>query len=91
MATDSNTVSEDKIGGYRVVRVIHPGATSMASRWSQDSTQKRFALKQLLASARENRESKTFEHEAKIGMETGHIEPVRVFEYVKDPVQPLIS
>ncbi|MGZ3415249.1 MAG: protein kinase domain-containing protein, partial [Isosphaeraceae bacterium] len=83
MATDSNTVSEDKIGGYRVVRVIHPGATSMVMEVVQDSTQKRFALKQLLASRAEDREErKTFENEAKIGMEMRHPNLVRVFEYV---------
>ena len=89
MATDSNTVSEDKIGGYRVVRVIHPGATSMVMEVVQDSTQKRFALKQLLASRAEDpEERKTFENEAKIGMEMRHPNLVRVYEYVKDPVQP---
>ena len=70
MATDSNAASEDKIGGYRVVRVIHPGATSIVIEVVQDATQKRFALKQLLASRAQDRdERKTFEHEAKIGME----------------------
>ncbi|HMF38544.1 MAG TPA: serine/threonine-protein kinase, partial [Isosphaeraceae bacterium] len=89
MATDSNTVNEDKIGGYRVVRVIHPGATSMVMEVVQDSTQNRFALKQLLASRAEDREErKTFEHEAKTGLEMRHANLVRVFEYVKDPVQP---
>lgn len=89
MATDSNTVSEDMIGGYRVVRVIHPGATSMVMEVVQDSTQKRFALKQLLASrAEDSDERKTFENEARIGMEMRHPNLVRVFEYVKDPVQP---
>ena len=58
MATDSNTVSEDKIGGYRVVRVIHPGATSMVMEVVRDSTQKRFALKQLLASRGEDRDER---------------------------------
>jgi len=73
VATDSNTVNEDKIGGYRVVRVIHPGATSLVMEVVQDSTQKRFALKQLIASRAEDREErKTFEHEAKIGMEMRH-------------------
>ncbi len=91
MATDSNTVNEDKIGGYRVVRVIHPGVTSLVMEVVQDSTQKRFALKQLLASRAEDREErKTFENEAKIGMEMRHPNLVRVFEYVKDPVQPYL-
>jgi serine/threonine protein kinase len=89
VATDSNTISDDKIGDYRVVRVIHPGATSMVMEVVQDSTQKRFALKQLLASRAEDRdERKAFENEAKIGMEMRHPSLIRVFEYVKDPVQP---
>ena len=89
VATDSSTASEDRIGGYRIVRVIHPGATSMVMEVVQEATQKRFALKQLLASRAEDRdERRTFEHEARIGMELRHPNLVRVYEYVKDPVQP---
>ena len=29
MATDSNIASDDRIGGYRYIRTIHPGATSV--------------------------------------------------------------
>ena len=76
MATDSSTASEDRIGGYRFVRVIHPGATSVVMEVVQEATQKRFALKQLLASRAEDRdERKAFEHEAKLGMELRHPEP----------------
>ena len=89
MATDSSTASEDRIGDYRFVRMIHPGATSMVMEVVQEATQKRFALKQLLASRAEDRdERKAFEHEAKIGMELRHPNLVRVYEYVKDPIQP---
>src|SRR3954463_15305833 len=88
VATDSSTASEDRIGGYRIVRVIHPGATSMVMEAVQEGTQKRFALKQLLASRAEDRdERRAFEHEARIGMELRHPNLVRVHEYVKDPVQ----
>ncbi len=89
MATDSTTTSEDRIGGYRVVRVIHPGATSMVMEVVEEATQKRFALKQLLASRAEDRdERKAFEHESKVGMALRHPNLVRVHEMVKDPTQP---
>jgi eukaryotic-like serine/threonine-protein kinase len=91
VATDMNasTASEDRIGDYRFVRVIHPGATSVVMEVVQEGTQKRFALKQLLASRAEDREErKTFEHEAKIGTELRHPNLVRVYHYVKDPTQP---
>ena len=69
--------------------MIHPGATSMVMEVVQEATQKRFALKQLLASRAEDRdERKAFEHEAKLGMELRHPNLIRVYEYVKDPVQP---
>ncbi|WP_165229064.1 serine/threonine protein kinase [Aquisphaera insulae] len=89
MATDSNTLNEDRIGGYRIVRVIHPGATSVVMEVVQDGTEKRFALKQLLASRGEDSdERKAFAHEAKIGQELRHPNLVRVHEYHRDPVQP---
>ena len=89
VATDTSTLGEDRIGSYRVVRVIHPGATSMVMEVVQEATQKRFALKQLLASRAEDRdERKAFEHEAKLGMELRHPNLIRVHEYVKDPIQP---
>jgi serine/threonine protein kinase len=55
----------------------------------QDASQKRFALKQLLASRAEDRdERKVFDHEAKVGMEMRHPNLVRVHEYNRDPAQP---
>ena len=43
----------------------------------------------VLASRAEDREErKAFEHEAKIGTELRHPNLVRVYEYVKDPIQP---
>ena len=56
MATDINTTSDDRIGGYRYVRTIHPGHTSVVMEVVQEATQRRFALKQLLASRAEERE-----------------------------------
>ena len=89
MATETNTTSDDRIGGYRYVRTIHPGATSVVMEVLQEGTQRRFALKQLLASRAEDRdEYRAFMHEAKLGMELRHPNLIRVYEFVKDPVQP---
>ena len=89
MATDINTTSDDRIGGYRYIRTIHPGATSVVMEVLQEGTQRRFALKQLLASRAEDRdEYKAFMHEAKLGMELRHPNLIRVYEFVKDPIQP---
>jgi serine/threonine protein kinase len=89
VATDLNTTSDDRIGGYRYIRTIHPGATSVVMEVVQEGTQRRFALKQLLASRAEDRdEYKAFMHEAKLGMELLHPNLIRVHELVKDPVQP---
>ena len=89
MATDINTTSDDRIGGYRYIRTIHPGHTSIVMEVLQEGTQRRFALKQLLASRAEDRdEYKAFAHEAKLGMELRHPNLIRVYEFVKDKVQP---
>ena len=89
MPTEIHAISDDRIGEYRYVRTIHPGATSVVMEVLQESTQRRFALKQLLASRAEEREDyKAFMHEAKLGMELRHTNLIRVYEFVKDPVQP---
>ncbi len=89
MATETNIAGDDKIGGYRYVRTIHPGATSSVIEVVQPATGKRFALKQLQASRAEDRdERKAFEFEAKLGQQLHHPNLVRVHEYVKDPEQP---
>jgi len=89
LATDINATRDDRIGGYRYIRTIHPGATSVVMEVLQEGTQRRFALKQLLASRAEDRdELKAFMHEAKLGLELRHPNLVRVYELVKDPVQP---
>ncbi len=88
MAGDT-TQADDKIGGFRFVRTIHPGATSMVLEVVQDSTGKRFALKQLNPSRAEDpAERKLFEFEAKLGMDFRHPNLVRVHEYFKDKHQP---
>jgi serine/threonine protein kinase len=89
VATDINITSDDRIGGYRYIRTIHPGHTSIVMEVVQDSTQRRFALKQLLASRAEDRDDyRAFQHEARLGMELRHPSLMRVYEFVKDRVQP---
>ena len=89
LATEIHAISDDRIGDYRYVRTIHPGATSVVMEVLQEGTQRRFALKQLLASRAEEREDyKAFMHEAKLGMELRHTNLIRVYELVKDPLQP---
>ena len=50
MATEPSTIGEERIGDYRLVRMIHPGATSVVIEVIKEGTQTRYALKQLLAS-----------------------------------------
>jgi serine/threonine protein kinase len=89
MAAEANVAGDDKIGGFRFVRTIHPGATSVVLEVVQESTGKRFALKQLNPSrAEEPSERRLFEFEAKLGMELRHPNLIRVHEYIRDPVQP---
>jgi serine/threonine protein kinase len=89
LATDLNTTSDDRIDGYRYIRTIHPGSTSVVMEVVQEATQRRFALKQLLASRAQDRDDfKAFMHEAKLGMELSHHNLIRVYEFVKDPIQP---
>jgi serine/threonine protein kinase len=89
VAIDINTTSDDRIGGYRYIRTIHPGHTSIVMEVVQEATQRRFALKQLLASRAEERdEYNAFAHEARLGMELRHPNLIRVFEFVKDKIQP---
>lgn len=89
MAVDTTQGSDDKIGGFRFVRTIHPGATSVVMEVVQESTGKRFALKQLNPSRAEDpAERRLFEFEAKLGMEFRHPILIRVHEYFKDREQP---
>jgi serine/threonine protein kinase len=89
VATDSHIASDDRIGGYRYVRTIHPGATSVVMEVLQEGTQRRFALKQLLASRAEDRdELRAFMHEANLGRDLRHPNLIRVYELVKDKFQP---
>src|SRR4051794_13790216 len=86
VAADATSSGEEKIGGFRFVRMIHPGATSHVMEVIQESTQKRFALKMLMDSRSEDpAERKLFELEAKLGMELRHPNLMRVHEYFKTP------
>lgn len=89
MSAETNQASEDRIGGFRYVRTIHPGATSIVMEVLQDSSSKRFAMKQLLPSRAEDpTERRLFHFEAKLGMELRHPNLIRVHEYFKDSAQP---
>jgi serine/threonine protein kinase len=89
MAIETNASGDDRIGGFRFVRTIHPGATSLVMEVLQESTGKRFALKQLSSiRAEDPAERRLFEFEAKLGMQLRHPNLVQVQEYIRDPVQP---
>lgn len=88
MAAETQGVTDERLGGFRIVRTIHPGATSVVIEVIQESTQRRFALKQLLASHVSGAERKAFAFEAKLGMQLRHPNLVHVHEYIRDPVQP---
>lgn len=89
MATGRSAASEDRIGEYRIVRLIHPGVTSVVIEVVQESTQRHYAVKRLLESrADDAAERKSFAFEAKLGMELRHPNLVRVIEFVNDRDQP---
>jgi serine/threonine protein kinase len=89
VSINASAISENRIGGYRIVRTIYPGVTSIVMEVVQESTGKRFAVKQLLESrAEEASERRAFELEAKLGISLHHPNLVRFHEYVKDPDGP---
>ena len=74
---------------YRVVRVIHAGVTSVVMEVVDDSTHRRYAVKQLDASrADDSGERRRFAFEARLGMELRHPNLIQVLEYVPDRDQP---
>jgi serine/threonine protein kinase len=73
--------SDDRIGGFRVIRTIHPGATTMVLEVMQESTKRRFALKQMLESRASSEDRKRFAFEAKLGMQLFHPNLIRVHEF----------
>ncbi len=81
--------SDDRIGGYKVVRPLQMGQNSMILEVVQEGSGRRFALKELLPSrAADADERRAFEFEAKLGQELYHPNLIRVHEYHKDKHQP---
>lgn len=79
----------DRIGEYRIVRTIHVGVTSTVVEVVQESTQRRYAIKQLNeARAADAAERRAFAKEANLGMSLRHPNLIRVHEYVKDRHAP---
>ncbi|AMV38293.1 serine/threonine protein kinase [Planctomyces sp. SH-PL62] len=90
MATSGGAASaEDRIGAYRVVRVIHAGVTSVVMEVVDETTHRRYVVKQLAASRCDDAsERRKFAFEAKLGLELRHPNLIRVHEFVNDREQP---
>ncbi len=89
MATEANTLGDDRIGGYRYVRMIHAGQNSSVMEVVQDSTGRRFVMKQLLGNKTgDPAERRAFDHEARLGQILFHPNLIRVHEYSKIKDQP---
>jgi serine/threonine protein kinase len=83
MSSEGSYDGAEKIGGFRYVRTIHPGATSVVLEVVQESTKRRFALKQLLASRVSASERRAFAFEARLGMQLHHPNLIKVHEYFR--------
>ncbi len=90
MATNpTQTISDDRIGDYRYVRTIYPGTTSVVMEVVHEATNRRFAMKQLLASRGvDPAERRAFEFEARLGLELQHPNLIKVHAFHKDRDQP---
>jgi serine/threonine protein kinase len=89
VATEANLPADERIGGYKYIRTMMPGQNSTIAEVLQEATGKRFALKQLLASrVHDASERRSFEFEARLGMELRHPNLIRVVEYIKDREGP---
>jgi len=85
----TNTTSDERIGDYKYIRTIYPGSTSMVLEVLHESSGRRFAIKQLLASRGvDAAERRAFEFEAKLGQEFHHPNLIKVHHFVKDSEQP---
>jgi serine/threonine protein kinase len=85
----TNTTGDERIGDYKYIRTIYPGSTSVVMEVLHESSNRRFAIKQLLASRGvEYSERKAFEFEAKLGQELHHPNLIKVHQFVKDRDQP---
>lgn len=90
MASGSSLpIGEERIGNYKITRTILFGQNSVILEVVQDGTGRRFAIKEMLAGkAVDGSERRTFEAEAKLGMELQHPNLIRVYEFVKDKNSP---
>ena len=85
----TNTTGTERIGDYKYVRTIYPGSTSIVMEVLHEASNRRFAIKQLLASrGGDAAERKAFEFEAKLGQELHHPNLIKVHHYVKERDQP---
>jgi eukaryotic-like serine/threonine-protein kinase len=91
MDIKASSTGEDRIGGFRPVRTLHLGVTSIVIEVVQESSGKKFALKQLLESrAADPSERRAFEAEARLGISLHHPNLVRYHELIRDPEGPYI-
>lgn len=89
MAIGTTTTGEDRIGNYRIVRVLQMGQNSMIMEVAQEGTGRRFALKELLESrAGDASERRALAFEAKLGQMFTHPNLIRVHEYVNAKPSP---
>jgi len=85
----TNTTGEERIGDYRYIRTIYPGATSIVMEVLHEASNRRFAIKQLLASRGvDSSERRAFEFEGRLGMQLHHPNLIKVHHYVKERDQP---
>jgi len=85
----TNTTGVERIGDYKYIRTIYPGSTSIVMEVLHEASNRRFAIKQLLASrGGDSSERKAFEFEAKLGQELHHPNLIKVHHFVKDSEQP---
>jgi len=81
--------SGERVGKYRILRIIHPGASAAVYEVEHEGTGQQFALKMLLQSGSESREARrAFAFEARMGMELRHPNLMKVHEYIKDEGLP---
>ena len=91
MAAAMSSPSDERIGGFRYVRTIHPGATTAVLEVVQETTKRRFALKQMLESRASSEDRKRFAFEAKLGMQLFHPNLIRVHEFFPGRPRPISS
>jgi serine/threonine protein kinase len=81
--------SGDRVGKYRIVRTIHPGASAVVYEVELEGTIQHFALKMMLPSSAHDREARrSFGFEARMGMELHHPNLLRVHEYITNEPIP---